>query len=57
MTGFEVEAIELVEGRPEYLRIHPVTYVAGLAYERLVNGLPLLASIRILLMGALRKPS
>lgn len=54
-TGFEVEAIELIEGRPEYLRIHPATYVVGLAYERLVNSLPVLADIRIVLLGALRK--
>ncbi len=54
-TGFEVEAVELVEGRPEYLRIHPVTYVGGLIYERLVNGLPFLKGLRVVLIGSLRK--
>lgn len=56
-AGFEVEKIELVEGRPEYLRIHPMTYLLGLAYERLVNGLPFLAFLRVVLIGVLRKPS
>lgn len=56
-TGFAVEAVELLEGRPEYLRIHPVSYVAGLVYERVVNGLPFLKGLRILLIGCLRKPS
>lgn len=54
-SGFAVEQIDLVEGRPEYLRIHPITYLAGLAYERLVNGLPFLKGFRVVLMGALRK--
>lgn len=53
--GFEIEALELIEGRPEYLRIHPLTYVAGLAYERAVNGLSVLAGLRVVLIGTLRK--
>lgn len=56
-TGLEVDTLEVVEGRPEYLRIHPVTYVAGLAYERLVNGLPFLKDMRVVLLGCLRKPT
>lgn len=56
-SGLEVDRLELIEGRPEYLRIHPLTYAAGLAYERLVNGLPFLCGFRIVLMGTLKKPS
>jgi len=55
-TGLEVEAIELVEGRPEYLRMHPAPYAVGVVYERLVNSLPFLAGLRVVLIGALRKP-
>lgn len=54
-TGFRVESIELVEGRPEYLRMFAATYLAGLAYERLVNAIPALERFRILLIGVARK--
>jgi len=56
-AGFHVEAVELVEGRPEYLRMHPLPYAFGVAYERLVNALPFLANFRVVLIGTLRKPS
>src|SRR5690606_33457158 len=39
-SGFVVENIEFIEGRPEYLRMFTATYLVGLAYERLVNGVP-----------------
>jgi SAM-dependent methyltransferase len=55
--GLEVEHLELVEGRPEYLRFNALTYVAGWLYERLVNSTPLLARFRIVLLFVLRKPS
>lgn len=54
-TGYSVDSIELIEGRPEYLRIFAFTYVAGLIYERLVNAFSALSGFRILLIGALRK--
>jgi hypothetical protein len=50
-----VEGIELIEGRPEYLRIFVATYLAGLAYERLVNALPSLERFRVVLIGVVRK--
>lgn len=55
-SGFEVAAIELIEGRPEYLRMTAPTYLAGAAYERLVNRFDALARLRILLVAQLRKP-
>lgn len=55
-TGFDVIRIERIEGRPEYLRMNPITYLAGAAYERLVNASPRLARFRILLIAELRKP-
>ena len=56
-TGFKIDQIQHIEGRPEYLRISAVTYLAGAAYERLVNASSALQSLRIILIGTLRKPS
>jgi SAM-dependent methyltransferase len=53
--GLAVERLSLIEGRPEYLRVSPVSYVAGLAYERLVNSTELLAGLRIVLIAELRR--
>ena len=55
-TGLNIETIELIEGRPEYLRINTFTYIFGLIYERLVNYIPFLAQFRILLIVRLSKP-
>jgi ubiquinone/menaquinone biosynthesis C-methylase UbiE len=55
-TGFVVDNVLLVEGRPEYLRFSVPTYLAGLAYEKLVNASSLFARFRILLVATLRKP-
>jgi len=55
MAGFEVEGIRLSEGRPEYLRMTFPTYLLGLVYERLVNGIPLLSRFRVLMIVRLRK--
>ena len=54
-TSFDVIQIDRIEGRPEYLRINPVTYLLGALYERLVNTLTLFAPLRVLLIGSLRK--
>jgi len=51
-----VERVSLTEGRPEYLRISPLTYVVGMAYERIVNASDNLAIFRILLIAELRRP-
>ncbi len=56
-AGLRIQRIELVEGRPEYLRISAATYAAGYLYERLVNRLPVLAPFRVVLMATLEKPS
>jgi len=50
-----VEQIELIEGRPEYMRMTWLSYLAGMAYERMVNASELFAMFRILLVGILRK--
>src|SRR5437764_666824 len=53
--GLETVAVELVEGRPEYLRLTAPSYILGLAYERAVNLSPLLARFRVLMIVTLRK--
>lgn len=52
----EVESLEQIEGRPEYMRISPLLYPFGLLYERLVNATNVLATFRVLLIVVLRKP-
>jgi SAM-dependent methyltransferase len=50
-----IEFLEFQEGRPEYLRIFPLTYFCGILYERIVNALPLLARFRAVMVFGLRK--
>ena len=45
-----------IESRPEYLRVTALSYLVGIAYERLVNLHPALAGFRIVLIGELIKP-
>jgi SAM-dependent methyltransferase len=54
-SGFRVQAIQLIEGRPEYLRFNALVYLAGWLYERAVNSTELLAPFRIVLLVELRK--
>lgn len=56
-TGFIVRHIELIESRPEYLRMTAPSYIFGIIYERLVNFIPKLARFRILLVADLEKPT
>lgn len=56
-AGLRVVESELVEGRPEYLRLSAPTYLLGLAYERLVNRFEALAPLRIVLMGVMARPA
>ena len=55
-AGLGVDRIELIEGRPEYLRIFWPAYLVGLAYERIVNATSALEGFRVILVGALVKP-
>ena len=54
-TGFRDARFQLIEGRPEYLRIHPLTYVVGCAYERLVNATDMLSGLRVVLISELSR--
>jgi len=51
-----LERVELVEGRPEYLRMTWPLYLLGAAYERLVNSCGIFWPLRVLLVGTLREP-
>ena len=55
-ANFIVNDLRLVEGRPEYLRMSAITYLPGIAYERLVNLIPLFAPFRVVMIGQLLKP-
>jgi SAM-dependent methyltransferase len=54
-TGFMLESLERIEGRPEYLRMTGFTYLMGATYERLVNTSSVFEVFRVLLIGILRK--
>lgn len=54
-SGLEVVSIELIEGRPEYLRFNALTYIFGWTYERIVNSTARFANLRILLLIELQK--
>lgn len=55
-AGLIVNQLKFIEGRPEYLRMNVLTYVAGLLYERFVNATNAMAGTRILIIAELRKP-
>tara|TARA_R110002110_G_scaffold9271_1_gene45836 strand:- start:482 stop:1201 length:720 start_codon:yes stop_codon:yes gene_type:complete len=55
-SGFDLFAIERIEGRPEYMRLNIITYLFGAAYERLVNSNRIFAMFRILIIAELGKP-
>ena len=55
ISGFDVIDINLIEGRPEYLRKIPVLNMIGLLYERIVNSCDLFSNFRVLLVIILKK--
>jgi SAM-dependent methyltransferase len=54
-SGFDVASLQHIEGRPEYLRFSSPTYLAGIAYERLVNCHEVFRRFRILLLLTLQR--
>ena len=55
-AGFEVASIDVVEGRPEYLRILAPAYLMGACYERCVNASDAFEDLRCVLYIHLVKP-
>lgn len=53
--NFQIDRLDTVEGRPEYLRHFGVLYALGIAYERTVNATSLLSPFRVVMLGALKK--
>jgi hypothetical protein len=54
-TGFAVESVRRIEGRPEYLRLWPPAYLLGIAYERVANSSSIFEPIRLVLIVQLCK--
>ena len=48
--------VDLIEGRPEYLRMFVLTYVFGILYQRIVSSVNFLRNFRILMIGVAQKP-
>ncbi len=57
VAGLEVEGLEFIEGRPEYLRLSWVTYLLGYVYERIVNSLEAFSPMRSVIIVRLRRPA
>jgi hypothetical protein len=55
--GLDVVETSLYEGPPGYVKMSVVTYLAGVAYERLVNSTSLLSGFRICMIVVLQKPA
>lgn len=54
-AGFSDAEIRMVEGHPSYLVFHAVPFLAGVAYERLVNSTEALSGLRANILARLVK--
>jgi len=54
-AGFRSVEVLPLEGRPEYLRISPWSYLPGILYERLVNRFEFLGAFRVILIACMEK--
>ncbi len=54
-AGMDVESLEQSETEPEYLAFHIISYMLGVAYERLVNRFGWLKKLRVNLLLVARK--
>jgi 2-polyprenyl-3-methyl-5-hydroxy-6-metoxy-1,4-benzoquinol methylase len=55
-TGLKVAELHLFETAPVYLSFNPLAFALGAAYEKVVNRIPALASLRVNMLAVLRKP-
>ena len=53
-AGFQIESMQILEARPEYLRFNALTYTVGILYERSVNLLRL-DSLKIVIYTVYKK--
>lgn len=54
-SDLKIKEIKTIEGRPEYMRIAFICYIAGFIYERIVNKFSFLKKYRVILIGVLKK--
>jgi hypothetical protein len=54
-SDLKIESLDLIEGRPEYLRGVWPAYLLGILYERTVNSFDFLRSFRVILIGCFKK--
>jgi len=55
-AGFAVERVDQFETEPEYLAFHPLLYLLGVGYERMVNRISALAPLRVAIVAVAVKP-
>jgi SAM-dependent methyltransferase len=56
VAGLKVAELHLFETAPVYLSFNPLAFALGAAYEKVVNRIPALASLRVNMLAVLRKP-
>lgn len=54
-NSFEIESLDLIEGRPEYLRINMLLYPFGILYEKIVNSSKIFKKFRVIMLTVMRK--
>ena len=54
-AGLQVTELHLFETAPVYLSFNPLAFALGAAYEKLVNRVPALASLRVNMLAVLSK--
>jgi len=55
-AGLRMAELHLFETAPVYLSFNPLAFALGAAYEKVVNRVPALASLRVNMLAVLRKP-
>lgn len=54
-AGFSAAEFRLIEGEPAYLKFSTIPFLAGVAYERLVNRFALLEKLRVNILGRMQR--
>lgn len=55
-AGLAELELRMIECEPSYLQFHIVPFLAGMAYERMVNSTDRMAGLRVNILGRMRKP-
>lgn len=55
LIGYRNVEIKFIEPNPSYMVFHPIPFLLGVAYERIVNAFDFLACIRVNIFGRLEK--